>query len=143
MVVQFPSPKARKLEVHEHCFIDGPRSRYAGTAASHLVHSHENGDVPHSHPDTGPASYTIDKDEWFRATGLKGGGRKKFTPAPTGEQFPFVARTPEEQQFEIIVCDPPAPPGFTGEGGGQHAAARMVLAFGLRPIVKAAGRVDE
>src|SRR6185369_12939685 len=99
-VTLFPTPAPRKLEVHEHCFIAGPRSR----AASHLVHSHDGGDVPHTHPDTGPASYTIDKDEWARATGLRGGGRKKFTTTPTGEQLPFVARTPEEQQFEVIVC---------------------------------------
>jgi hypothetical protein len=83
------------LEVHEHCFIRGNRARYAGTDASHLVHSHEGGDVPHTHADTGPASYTIDKDEWLRATGLVGGGgRKKFTDEPTGEQFPAIPHTP-------------------------------------------------
>lgn len=136
-LVLFPGaapPKARKLEVHEHSFIRGPRSRWAGTDAGRLIHSHEGGDQPHSHPDTGPASYTIDKDEWFQATGLRGGGRKKFTATPNGEQFEVIPRAPEEDAFEIVFCDPPAPAGFTGEGGGHYTAARMVLAFDLRPI---------
>lgn len=132
-IALFQTPQPVKLEVHEHSFIRGPRANRLGSS---LQHSHEGGDVPHSHLDTGPAGYTIDKDEWLRATGLSGGGRKKFTKAPTGEQFPVIPRTPEESSFEVIVCDPPAPPGFTGEGGGHHAVARMVLAFGLRPVVK-------
>lgn len=122
------------LEVHEHCII-GPRARGWNNK---IEHSHEGGDVPHTHPDTGPGSYTIDKDEWLRATGLTGGGRKKFTKVPTG--LPFVPRTPEECEFKVVVCDPPAPIGFTGEGGGHHAAARVSLAFGLKPVVKSGGR---
>lgn len=131
----FPTPAPRKLEVHEHCIIRGPR---ANRWDSKFEHSHDGGDVPHTHPDTGPGSYTIDKDEWARATGLKGGGRKKFTAAPSGEQHEFIARTAEESAFEVLVGNPSAPPGFTGEGGGHHAAARMVLAHKLRPIVRSA-----
>ena len=124
-----------RFEVHQHAFISGPRARFAGRPEAHLVHAHFGGDVAHSHPETGPASYTIDKDEWFRATGLKGGGRKKFTEEPSGEQLPVIPRTAEESRFEVIVCDPP--PGHEGqEGGGLAAAARMVLAFGLTAIVK-------
>jgi hypothetical protein len=137
-----PKASKPKLEIHEHCFIRGPRARFAGADASHLVHSHVGGDVPHSHPDTGPASYTIDKDDWYARTGLQGGGRKKFTSAPTGEQFSTIPRTPEESTFGVIVCDPPAPSGFTGEGGGHHAAARMVLAFGMKADVKPAASTD-
>ena len=77
----------RRLEVHEHSFIFGPRSTLAG---SRLVHSLEGGDVQHKHPDTGMASSTIDKDEWMQRTGLKGGGRKKFTASPSGEQHPLI-----------------------------------------------------
>lgn len=134
-VTLFPAPKRPKLEVHEHSIIRGPR---ANSPRSSIEHSHEGGDVPHTHPETGPAHYTIDKDEWLRATGLRGGGRKRFTDAPAGEQLEFIARRPEDSVFEVIVCDPPAPPGFKGEGGGLHAAARMAMAFGLRPIVRAA-----
>ena len=124
------APKADKLEVHEHCFIHGPR---ANGWAYKFEHSHEGGEVPHTHPDTGPSSYTIDKDEWFARTGLRGGGRKNFTKAPTGEQFAVsVPRTVEEQTIEVIVCDPPKGAQFENvEGGGHHAAARMVMAFGM------------
>ena len=136
------APRKPRLEVHEHHIIRGPRAHRTGAwpagQGSSFEHSHDGGDVPHGHPDTGPAAYTIDKDDWYQRTGLKGGGRKKFTKAPTGEQFEFIARPPEDGAFEVIVCDPPAPPGFTGEGGGIYAAQRMVLAFGLRAEVKAA-----
>lgn len=125
-----------RLEEHEHCFIYGPRSHWAGTDRGRVVHSHANGHIPHKHPDTGPASYTIDKDDWLRATGLRGGGRKVFTRKPRGEQFPLVALEKSQTEFEVIVCNPSAPPCFEGEGGGHHAAARMVLAFGMTPIVK-------
>lgn len=73
------------LEVHEHCIISGPRAYTAGL--NKVRHSHADGDRAHSHADTGPASYTIDKDEWAAATGLRGGGRKKFTKRASGEQL--------------------------------------------------------
>ena len=122
----FDEPRPRRLEVHEHIFIRGARS------GQRLVHSHPDGERPHEHENTGPSCYEIDKDEWFAATGMRGGGRKKFTAAPSGEQF---AAIPCETTFEIIVCDPPAPPGYNGSGGGHHAAARMMQAFHLSPIV--------
>lgn len=118
-----------RLEVHEHCFIRGERARFAGLAMGKLVHSHEGGDVPHQHPDTGPGSYTIDKDEWMRATGLKGGGKKRFTPKPNGEQPPIVELEDWQKSFEIIVCKPPTE--YIGEGPGIAPAARMILGFGM------------
>lgn len=120
---------AGHLEVHEHCFISGNRAAWAGTDRGRLVHSHEGGDVSHEHPDTGPSSYTIDKDDWFLRTGLKGGGRKKFTAKPKGEQFPLIPRTREQNSFEVVVCDPPA--NFEGTGGGLYAMERMRLALGM------------
>lgn len=119
---------AKGYEVHEHCFISGPRSHWAGSPRGKLVHSHAGGDVYHTHPDTGPASFTIDKDEWFAATGLRGGSRKKFTKAPTGEQLPYIERQPGEGEFEIHVG--PNPPDWpaTATGGGYAAACRMVMA---------------
>lgn len=84
----------RVLEVHRHVFISGPR------AGQTIVHSHEGGHSDpsgagaHTHPDTGPARFTIDADEWARATGLKGGGKKKFTKRATGEQLPIRASGP-------------------------------------------------
>lgn len=118
-----PAP-AKSYEQHEHVFIRGPR---AGSAyRNKIVHSHEGGDVPHAHPDTGPGSYVIDKDEWYRATGMRGGGRKTFTKQPEGEQLPYILRTPEENSFEVHVG--PNPPGWEGSGGGMATAARMMLA---------------
>jgi hypothetical protein len=122
--------QSRGYEVHEHAFVSGPRSRYFGES-SRVVHSHEGGDKPHEHPDTGPACFTIDKDDWARATagiaGLAavGGSRKRFTNKPDGEQLPYIERAP--MTIEVIVCEPPAE--FNGIGGGEFALARMQLAF--------------
>lgn len=119
------------LEVHEHCIISGPRSRWSGAK---IVHSHEGGDARHQHPDCGPASFVIDKDEWFATTGLRGGGRKKFTARPTGEQLPIAELADWQKSFEIIVCASPAnlrgPDNeFNGGAGpGISPAMRMILA---------------
>lgn len=111
------------LEVHEHAFITGPRAR---GLKPRFFHSHEGGDEPHAHPDTGPACYTIDKDDWLRATGMRGGARKKFSVKPTGEQMPVVALEDWQKSFEIIVCKPTAPE--MGAGPGMALPTRMVLA---------------
>lgn len=126
-----------RLEVHSHTFVSGPRANGPFVAATQRTtstfdHSHEGGDVPHTHPDTGPACYVIDKDEWARL-GYVGGGRKKFTAQPTGEQMPAEPLSEEERTFDVVVCDPP--PGFEGTGGGEIAAHRMMQAFGLKPRV--------
>lgn len=118
-----------RLEVHGHSFIRGPR---ANRSDSRFEHAHEGGDVPHRHPDTGPGSYTIDKDEWFRRTGLRGGGRKEFTGEPKGERLAVIPLTPEECTFDVIVYD--VPEGHVGVGG-ISAIDRVSLAFGFRPIV--------
>lgn len=117
-----PIPDRKPLEVHEHHIISGPRAHSGKT----IVHSHERGELPHGHEHTGPAAYTIDKDDWARATGLQGGGRKRFTDAPEGEQLPIVELEDWQKSFTIVVGDPP--PGFSGTGGGYYAAARMILA---------------
>lgn len=130
---------AKRLEVHEHIYITGPRARGMFIQAtqkttSHFSHSHEGGDIPHTHPDTGPGCYVIDKDEWFQQTGLRGGGRKKFTAKPEGEQLAFIERTPEENTFEVIVGPPPKDWG--GTGGGMATASRMILGLGMTAKVR-------
>lgn len=114
-----------EFEVHEHCITSGPRAN----RGVRIVHSHPGGNEPHQHAETGPASYTIDKDEWFAATGLRGGGRKKFTKRPTGEQLPIVELEGWQRSFKVVVCDPPAE--YIGEGPGIALPARMVLGFGM------------
>lgn len=114
--------KAR-LEVHQHTIISG-----AGTGC-HIQHSHEGGDVPHQHANTGPATYTIDKDQWRLATGLKGGSRKRFTAKPTGPQLDRVELEEWQKSFRII--EGPRSEAHIGQGGGLATAARMVLGFGM------------
>lgn len=121
-----------RLELHEHAVISGPDANWAGR--NRIVHSHEGGEVPHRHEHTGPASYTIDKDDWFRATGLQGGGRKQFTSAPTGKQLPTIVLTEAGRAFEVVVGPPPQ--GFTGTGAGSAPVARMVLAMGMKPVYR-------
>lgn len=123
----------KSLEVHEHCFISGPRARWAFPDPSRkLVHSHDGGDVPHKHADTGPGAYTIDKDEWFRETGLRGGGRKKFTKRPTGEQFPIAELEEWQKSFEIVYGPPPKGAQFeNAHGPGIALPLRLIKTFGM------------
>lgn len=86
---------ARNLEMHEHWNL-----RRAG---ANVNHSHEGGNKPHQHEGYGPASYTIDKDEWRRATGLRGGGRKAFTGQPRGPQMPVQDLEDWQKSFEVVV----------------------------------------
>ena len=102
----------------------------------------EIGGVPHQHPDTGPACYTIDKDEWVRDTGLRGGGRKKFTKVPTGEQFPIVELEEWQKSFEIIYGPPPKGPQYeNATGPGIALPLRLVKGFGMTiSAVKSGGK---
>lgn len=68
-----------RLEMYTHCIVRGPRAHLAG--ANKITHSHAGGDTQHSHEGTGPAAYTIDKDEWFDLTGRTDGGRIMRTHA--------------------------------------------------------------
>lgn len=125
-------PERKPLEVHEHCIIRGPRAN----RSERIVHSHEDGETPHGHPDTGPASYTIDQDDWARASGVAdGGSRKRFTKTPEGEQLPRVELEDWQKSFEIHYADDPTGGFKDSTGGGHFAAARMVLAFRMRAVV--------
>jgi len=112
------------FEVHEHWYITGQKARISG---SRLNHSHAGGNLPHVHEDeiqrTGPGAYTIDRDAWMRETGLRGGGRKRFTSKPTGEQLPIVAVSPP--QIDVVIV---------GDGGAAIAGAAQ--GPGTAPIVR-------
>lgn len=109
-----------KLEVHEHSCIRSTRK---------IVHSHEGGDVRHRHDRFGPATYTIDKDAWLAATGLRGGGRKKYTAQPTGEQLPIIEVTDLESSFDITVVGEPC---AEQTGPGLALPNRMILGHKMR-----------
>lgn len=124
--------RAQRFEVHTHSYISGPIS------GRKVTHSHVGGDEPHQHADVGPATYTIDKDAWAAATGLRGGGRKKFTAKPSGPQLERVELEAWQKSFTVIVGVPVPNCPACGEehgatGGGMQTAARMVLAFGMAP----------
>lgn len=73
-----------QLEVHVHSYVTGPKANRG--EGSKITHSHVGGS--HSHrSDTGPAQFVIDKDDWAHRTGLRGGGRKKFTSKASGPQL--------------------------------------------------------
>lgn len=112
-----------RLEVHRHTFISGPRSGQT------IEHSHE-GPKGHQHADMGPATYTICRNEWFAATGLRGGGVKKYSAKPKGEQFPLAEMEDWQKSFRIIVG--PRPENHAGEGGGFATAVRMVKQFDMK-----------
>lgn len=120
-----------KLEVHEHCFVSGPN---ASGPNYKFKHSHAGGGIPHKHPDTGPSCYTIDKDQWRKATGLRGGSRKKFTSKPVGERMEWIALEYCESHF-IVHADGVSSIHEIG-GAVEFTANRMVLAFGMTPILK-------
>lgn len=132
---------SKRFEVHEHTFISGPRAngmfiRERQRTTSTFSHSHEGGDVPHTHADTGPAVYTIDADQWFRETGMRGGSKKKFTAKPTGEQMLAIKRTDAENTFDVVVGKPYD--GQTGHGPGLALPLRMIHTFGLKARVRSA-----
>lgn len=127
-----------RLEVHRHSIISGPRNGQT------IEHSHE-GPLGHQHEHCGPATYTICRDEWYRATGLKGGGVKKYTAKPKGEQLPLVDLE-EWKSFRIVTdlsgmqanCPGCARCPACGDnhkapmGGGLATAVRMVKQFGIK-----------
>lgn len=131
---------AKTLELHTHSFTSGPRSRgsYANGFVTKFSHSHADGHRAHCHADTGPSSYTIDKDDWFRSTGLRGGGRKTFTVNPKGEQFPIEELEDWQKSFQVIICNPTpskGQPGYMGDGPGEALPLRLMLGFGIACIV--------
>lgn len=111
-----PKPAGR-FEVHAHSYVRGPHAQGGHSHADgrwcdgKFEHSHEDGSRTHEHPDTGPAGFTIDKDDWYAATHMRGGGRKRYTAAAKGEQFAYVERDPSLLTFKVIFDDG----GFTDE----------------------------
>lgn len=82
--------------LHTHHFVRGPRSsaRYRGGVwcETKFTHSHEGGDVAHTHPETGPSFYA------YRSP--------KRTKKPNGEQFAeMTPLTDEERTFEVVITD--------------------------------------
>jgi hypothetical protein len=125
------------LELHEHSFTSGPRSRarYDGSGKwveTTFTHSHAGGGVPHKHPNTGPSGFAYYKG--------------KFTKRPSGEQFELVPLTEDESTFELVITDSAItydddwnkiPIGNTPiEEICMPAADRMVRGHRLRCIVR-------
>lgn len=147
------SRQLARLEIHEHSWISGPNANRSWLRR--IEHSHADGHIPHSHPDTGPACYTIDKDKWFRATGMMGGGKKKYTTKPTGPQLDFIPRPEEDSTFDVIMVDRGYSRAHQASGiseeryaleradflevvasqgeSGSPAVSRMAWTFGLTP----------
>jgi hypothetical protein len=119
------------FELHEHWFISGPRShagyRNGVWADTKLIHSHQGGSIPHTHPDTGPSFF--------------GYRKPKTTKKPKGEQLELIPRTEEENTFELIVTDSAMihatiPIGDTPiHALGFPAAERMIVGSRLKCIV--------
>lgn len=129
------------FEVHKHSVLSN------GSVSRTVEHSHPAGNFPygHRHPGMGPATFTRYSDDWYRASRGLGGRRikpvrKTFTPAPSGEQFPYEERT--DRIFELHVGK--ETDGFRGLidprdaargaiqliGASGWSAARMMLTFG-------------
>lgn len=121
------------FELHEH---------HAPKGDGRIVHSHDGGNFPqgHSHPGYGPAKYTIDKQDWARATGgLAGGSKKVFTATPEGPQLESLDRRENDKSFDVhgmgsrLFIDPrEAAAGIVQLSGAVgFTACRMMLTFGL------------
>lgn len=114
----------KTLRVHDHAFVSGPRSRFSGPRGE-IVHSHEGGDVAHTHPDTGPCHLA--------------GTKPKFTARPNGEQLPYVKTDPASLVFDLYILDSARKMGDLSVGSAGNygdpflmpAAERMKSAFGM------------
>lgn len=128
--------KAR-LEVHSHSYVGDERGAYVVRV---ITHSHEGGDVPHQHGNFGPATYTIDSDAWFAATGQRGGGKKRFTVKPSGPQLPLAELEEWQKRFTIIIGEPVTKCPACGDehgaaGGALPTTHRMIQAFRMAPRI--------
>lgn len=109
-----------RFEVHEHTLLNSRMS-----PAPKVRHSHEGGDKPHQHPDTGPAAY--------------GRSKPPFTVHAIGQQLPWVELEEWQKSFEIIVCDPSpskGQEGYIGEGPGPLPAMLMVNTFRMNFTIR-------
>lgn len=120
------------LEVHAHSYV-GQRPPGVPNWEHRFEHAHDDGQDPHQHPEIGPASYTIDKDEWFATTGMHGGGRKEFVQRPKGPQYPRVELEDHQRHFTVVFADPGFAPAGDRDFPGGSAVARMALTFGMEP----------
>jgi hypothetical protein len=118
----------KTLEVHEHWIIKSNIS-----PSPRLIHSHFGGDAYHEHPGYGPGSYTIDKNEWLKKTGMAGERKKRFTAKPSGPQVPLIEVEPTPF---VVVMGPPSPPAW-GSGPGISLPERISQSFKLPYIIKA------
>jgi hypothetical protein len=78
-------------ETHEHTWIVGPHSKREGER--NFSHSHESPVRAHHHPCTGPGKFAMQSR------------LAKFTAKPKGEQFRYIAATPDEQTFDFVFAD--------------------------------------
>lgn len=103
-------------QVHEHCVLNSHRS-----PTPKIVHAHDGGEMPHQHPNCGPAFYG------YRAP--------KFSAKPKGEQLPWVDLEDWQRSFEIHYCGASpskGEPGYIGEGPGLLPVERMIHGFKMR-----------
>lgn len=122
---EVPANSARSgHRVHRHYWIAGPNSVKPGR--HDFEHSHDGGDVPHTHADTGPACFS----------------GKKRTKRPNGPQADGYRATPrEELLFDVVITKSAqlkaVPDGIeVADSLGGMVGARLERGFGLIPVVR-------
>lgn len=109
------------FEVHQHCFVSGPRSgggyRNGKWDDGKIAHSHPGGNIPHTHPNTGPSFY--------------GYGKPRTTKRPNGEQFEMIARAEEENTFTLVVTGSALVSNVVPAGGKEKS---RLVPIGNTPI---------
>lgn len=114
----------RTFRLHKHMWIEGPNARRAGS--HEFEHSHEGGDVPHTHANTGP-SYS------------RGHRRSR---KPKGPQLDGYRATPRDELiFDVVITrsaqlrSVPDHVAAADSVGGM-VGARLESEFGLIPRVR-------
>ncbi len=120
---------AETYELHEHAYLNT-----GGREKGNLLHSHEGGETPHTHPGMGPSCYNR---------------HRRRSKRPFGPQLPYVAPTPDQETFNVVWVDEYTP-GHAGAGisrerweaeraaflAGAHSITveRLVREFRARPV---------